>query len=90
MLINPELVFIVVDQPWRGKSIGSQLLQRGFAEAKAAGVPFCVTSEPAARSFFVKSGFIEVNHADMDLGVWAPPYTGFGVFRLTGMVWRPE
>jgi predicted N-acetyltransferase YhbS len=85
-----DLVFIVVDQLYRGKGVGSQLLQRGFAEARAAGIPFCVVSEPAARPFFEKSGFKEVVHTNMDLSVWAPPHSGFGACRLTGMVWRPE
>lgn len=89
-LIVVELVFIVVEQAYRGKGLGTQLLQRAFAEAREAGVPLCVCSEPAARPFFDKFGFVEVLHADMDLSVWAPPYTGFGVFRLTGMVWQPE
>ncbi|PPJ55468.1 hypothetical protein CBER1_08018 [Cercospora berteroae] len=83
---NYELVFIVVEQAYRGKGLGSRLLQRGLAEVRAAGVPLCVCSEPAARPFFDKFGFVEVVHADMDLSVWAPPHTGFGVFRLTGMV----
>jgi predicted N-acetyltransferase YhbS len=64
-----DIVFVVVDQLYRGKGVGSQLLQRGFAEARATGIPFCVVSEPAARSFFEKFGFEEVVHADMDLSV---------------------
>lgn len=90
LTVGTELIFIVVDQAFRGKGLGSQLMQRGFAEARAAGLPLCVCSEPAPRSFFDRSGFSEVVHADMDLSAWAPPYTGFGVFRLAGMVWRPE
>jgi predicted N-acetyltransferase YhbS len=64
-----DIVFVVVDQLYRGKGVGSQLLQHGFAEARATGIPFCVVSEPAARSFFDKFGFEEVVHADMDLSV---------------------
>lgn len=89
-LTFPDLIFIVVDQPYRGKGLGSQLLQHAFAQAKAARIPFCVCSEPAARPFFDKHGFTEVVHANMDLSTWAPPHTGYGNFRLTGMVWRPE
>jgi GNAT superfamily N-acetyltransferase len=89
-LIVTELIFIVVEQPYRGNGPGSKLLRYAVAEAKVASIPFCVCSEPAARPLFDKHNFLEEVHADMDLSARAPPYTGFGVFRLTGMVWRPE
>lgn len=53
-LNSTELIYIVVDQQHRGRGLGSQLLKRAFAEAKAANIPLYVCSEPAAQDFYEK------------------------------------
>jgi hypothetical protein len=58
-----------------------------FDRAKAEGVPLALCSEPAAYDFFVKLGFRDTRHVDIDLSKWAPAYSGFGMFRLAGMIW---
>jgi hypothetical protein len=54
--------------------------------AGEAGIPLTVFAEPGAREFFSNRGFEDVKSADIDLAKWAPSYSGFGVFRLSGMV----
>jgi hypothetical protein len=61
----------------------------GFEKAKIENLPLIVCSEPQAYEFFVKKGFGDTKHGDMDLSKWAPPYCGFGIFRLYGMIWNP-
>lgn len=84
------LTFICVKLEHRLQGIGSDLFQLAIEKAKAEGIPLAVTSEPASYEFFKKLGFKEGKHCEIDLSEHAPPYSGFGVFRLTGMLWSPE
>jgi hypothetical protein len=58
-----------------------------FDKAKAEGVPLAICSEPEAYEFYRKQGLRDTKHVDIDLSKWAPAYSGFGVFRLSGMIW---
>jgi N-acetylglutamate synthase-like GNAT family acetyltransferase len=69
--------------------VGRQLLEIAFLRAREERLPLVVFSEPAAREFFGSLGFKEVGSAEIDLANFAPRGSRFGVFRLTGMVWRP-
>jgi GNAT superfamily N-acetyltransferase len=81
-----ELTYIYVKPSHRQKGIGSLLLQEAFRRAHAARVPLALCSEPAAYNFYKNRGFQDTKHVDIDLRLWAPPYTGFGIFRLSGMI----
>ncbi|KAF2135232.1 uncharacterized protein K452DRAFT_293378 [Aplosporella prunicola CBS 121167] len=83
-----EVTYIYVKPSARGKGIGSRLMAEAFERAKTAGVLLTVSTEPAAYAFFAKLGFKETNHAEFDLSKWAPPYSGFGAFRLANMAWN--
>ncbi|KAI8649350.1 N-acetyltransferase domain-containing protein [Fusarium sp. Ph1] len=85
-----ELTYIYVKPSHREKGIGSLLLQEAFLRAHADRVPLALCSEPAAYSFYKNRGFQDTKHVDIDLRLWAPPYTGFGIFRLSGMIRRVE
>jgi N-acetylglutamate synthase-like GNAT family acetyltransferase len=84
-----EVVYIAVDRAFRLRGIGRDLIRHVFAKAKAAGVPVAVSSESQAYAFFSKMGFEETKSVEMDLAQWAPPYSGFGAFRLRSMIWNP-
>ncbi len=84
-----ELTYTVVKFTHRHLGIGSRLVQICFDRAKAEELPIVVSSEPAAYDFFIKLGFRETKHVDMDLSKWASRYSGFGVFRPAGMIWSP-
>ncbi|KAM5360142.1 hypothetical protein ACJZ2D_013957 [Fusarium nematophilum] len=85
-----ELTYIYVNSSHRRQGIGSLLMQEACSRAEAEGVTLSVCSEPAAYEFFKKRGFQDTRHVDIDLCKWAPPYSGFGLFRLSGMVWTRE
>jgi predicted N-acetyltransferase YhbS len=78
-----------VEPSYQRQGVGSSLLQLGFDRARAEGLPLVVTAEAPAYGFFDTLGFKETRHVDIDLRKYAPPYSGFGIFRLTGMVWKP-
>lgn len=71
----------------RGQGLGTRLIHTAFEEARIANVPLMVTSEPASHSFFLRHGFEDGKHVDMDLSKYMPAYSGFGLFRMTRMAW---
>lgn len=64
-------------------------MQKAFEAAETEHVPLVVGSEPASNTFFTKLGFKYIKHCDIDLSKYAPPHSGFGVFRLTKMMRSP-
>ena len=73
----------------QGHRIGSKLMQLGYDRAKEEGIPFAICAEAPAYGFFSKLGFEDLRHQEIDLRKYAAAYSGFGVFRLSGMIWRP-
>lgn len=69
--------------------VGSKLVQLGFDRAKAEGVPLAVCAEAPSIPFFDKLGFKETVHFDIDLRKYATANSGFGMFRLAGLMWHP-
>ncbi|CVK93481.1 uncharacterized protein FMAN_02867 [Fusarium mangiferae] len=88
--LMPELTFIYVKPSHRKQGIGALLMREAFSRTEAEGVVLYLCSEPAAHDFYRKRGFQDIIHADIDLSKWAPPYSGFGLFRWTGMTWTPS
>ena len=82
-------MYICVDPDSQRRGIGSELIQRAFQRAKAYDLPLATCAEPASYGFFAKLGFKDTTHGDIELQKFAPAYSGFGVFRLTGMIWYP-
>ncbi|KAE8395654.1 hypothetical protein ETB97_011247 [Aspergillus alliaceus] len=84
-----ELTYIIVKPGYRHRGIGRDLIKYVFDKAKSAAVPVIVNAEPQTYDFFKKYRFEDTKHVDFELDKWAPPYSGFGVFRLAGMAWHP-
>ena len=83
-----EVTFICVTPMSQRQGVGRQLMQVAFDKARKEGLPLIVCSEPAAHNFFEVLGFKETKYAEIDLAKLAPKHSGFGVFRLTGMIWE--
>ncbi|KAE8414454.1 acyl-CoA N-acyltransferase [Aspergillus pseudocaelatus] len=84
-----EITYIVVKSEYRHRGIGKDLMDYVFNKARSAGVPVAVSAEPQVYEFFKKYGFHDTKHVDFDLAQWAPPHSGFGIFRLAGLTWHP-
>ncbi|KAL2793937.1 hypothetical protein BJX66DRAFT_351492 [Aspergillus keveii] len=84
-----EITYIIVSPTHRGRGIGKMLMEYVLEKAKTLDIPVALSSEPQVYSFFRRWGFEDTKHVDFDLAKWAPPYSGFGVFRLAGMIWYP-
>lgn len=65
-------------------------MYHAFSKAKVARIPLIVSSEPQVNDFFIKRGFRKGKHVDSDLVKYAPPYSGFGVFHLVNLIWKPR
>lgn len=61
------------------------MMQSAIDRSKQEGVPIVTQAEPAAHEFFKSLGFKDTVAADSDLAKFAPPNSGFGIFRLQGM-----
>ncbi|KAL2863198.1 GNAT family N-acetyltransferase [Aspergillus lucknowensis] len=85
-----ELTYIIVKPEHRGCGIGIRLMELVFSKAEALGLPVALSSEPQVYDFFIKRGFKDTKYVDFDLAKWAPPYSGFGMFRLAGLIWYPK
>ncbi|KAE8141607.1 hypothetical protein BDV38DRAFT_278960 [Aspergillus pseudotamarii] len=79
----------VVKSEYRHRGIGKNLMDYVFNKARSAGVPVVVNAEPQIYGFFKTYGFQDTKHVDFDLIQWAPPHSGFGIFRLAGLIWHP-
>lgn len=84
-----EITYIVIKSEYRHHGIGKDLMDYVFNKARSAGVPVAVSAEPQIYEFFKKYGFHDTKHVDFDLAQWAPPHSGFGIFRLAGLIWHP-
>ena len=89
LIYQVELIYMCVRPSKQGHGIGSKLMQLGLDRTKAEGIPFAICAEAPAYGFFAKLGFKDLSHQDIDLQKYASAYSGFGVFRLSGMIWRP-
>ncbi|KAL4884886.1 acyl-CoA N-acyltransferase [Aspergillus karnatakaensis] len=85
-----ELTYIIVKSEHRGREIGARLMEHVFNKSRSLGVPIALVSEPQVLDFFLRQGFRERKYVDIDLAQWAPANSGFGDFRLTGMIWYPD
>ncbi|KAH8893671.1 hypothetical protein GQ53DRAFT_840042 [Thozetella sp. PMI_491] len=70
----------------RHQGIGSSLINLCLDRGKEAGLPVFAGTEPQARPFFLKLGFKDTGHFDIDLSKHAPENCGYGLFRLSGMI----
>lgn len=70
------------------QGIGSKLIQLGLDRSKDDGTLLHVCAEAPAYEFFAKMGFKTTKHFDIDLRKYASANSGFGIFRLSGMMWR--
>ncbi|KAI1079345.1 hypothetical protein F5B20DRAFT_544572 [Whalleya microplaca] len=80
-----ELTHIYVEPSSRNQGIGTQLVQVCRDRARADGLPLTICAEPNHHDFFLKRGFRDTKHVDIDLRHWAPEHNGYGIFRVSRM-----
>ncbi|KAE8450110.1 hypothetical protein EG329_006891 [Mollisiaceae sp. DMI_Dod_QoI] len=81
-----EVTHIFVKYSSRNRGVGTMLVQYCLKKAKEAGEPLYIASEPQAHKFFLGRGFKDTIHSDIDLSKYSPEHSGFGIFRLQGMI----
>ncbi|KAG8627982.1 hypothetical protein KVT40_003855 [Elsinoe batatas] len=80
------LTWMYVRPESRRQGIGSGLVAFALETARKEGVPLVTAAEPQAYDFMKKRGFRDTKHVDFDLAKWAPSNSGYGVFRLSGLI----
>ncbi|KAI0424387.1 hypothetical protein F5Y09DRAFT_324553 [Xylaria sp. FL1042] len=83
-----ELTHMYVEPSSRRRGIGSRLLQIVEEAAAAENLPLTLFAEPNHHDFFVGHGFRDVKDVDIDLRKWAAPLSGYGVFRVSRMIFE--
>lgn len=58
----------------------------GLERVDAKGIASSVVSTPNARDFYMKFGFAEISHADLDIRKVRGDFLGFGIWRQYGML----
>ncbi|KAH9905748.1 acyl-CoA N-acyltransferase [Xylariomycetidae sp. FL2044] len=79
-----------VTPPLQGQGIGSRLLEHCLRLADQAVLPSWLISFPGSHSLYLRHGFADVDHADIDLNAWdRNRHRGFGIYRQYAMVRKP-
>jgi len=74
---------------YQGRGIGRQLLDWGFTNFEIGRYPIWLSTTARARLFYLKYGWEDVDHVDIDLAKWTVPLSGFGMHRTPCMIRKP-
>ena len=70
--------------------VGSLLLRHCLALADQDGLPIWLNSFPRSHGLYLRSGFEDVEHCDLDLNAFDGSHLrGYGIYRTYAMVRRP-
>ncbi|TRX89945.1 hypothetical protein FHL15_009217 [Xylaria flabelliformis] len=84
-----DLSAFAVDLGQQNKGIGSQLLKHCLQIADDAALPSWLISFPGSHDLYLRFGFCDVDHRDVDLNAWDKnKMRGYGVYRQYAMVRR--
>lgn len=74
---------------YQGRGLGSKLLNKCNEVADEKKLPLFLSAFPGAYDLYVKHGYEEIGHGDIDLGKFGKPYRGFGIYRSYAMLREP-
>ncbi|KAH8770569.1 acyl-CoA N-acyltransferase [Hyaloscypha finlandica] len=81
----------VVTPKYQGKGIGSKLLGRCLEIADKDGLPTWLSALPGSHNLYLRFGFGDVGHNDVDLNKWDHHrFRGFGIYRQYSMMRQPK
>ncbi|KAG9237898.1 acyl-CoA N-acyltransferase [Amylocarpus encephaloides] len=77
---------LVVSPQYQRKGIGAQLMRKCLEEANKEGLPTWLISFPGSHELYLKLGFVDVEHSDVDLNEWdGGRCRGYGIYRSYAM-----
>ncbi|KAH8882059.1 hypothetical protein GQ53DRAFT_847839 [Thozetella sp. PMI_491] len=80
-----------VDPAYQGQGIGTQLLEHCLPIADRAGLRTWLNAFPGSHSLYLRHGFANVMHHDLDLNEWDKGrLRGFGIYRSYLMARKPQ
>jgi GNAT superfamily N-acetyltransferase len=89
-LILFEVISLLAIRPsYQGRGLGTKLMNFCADIADEARLPTFLTAFPGAHSLYLKLGYEEKTHYDLDLGSYGKKYRGFGIYRSYGMLRQP-
>ncbi|CAL3963130.1 unnamed protein product [Diplocarpon coronariae] len=81
---------LAVRRAYQKRGLGRRLMMRCHELATEDGLPIYLTAFPSAHDMYLKLGYTDETHFDVDLNEYGTKYRGFGVYRSYGMLWQPE
>lgn len=82
--------FVVAPRHQR-KGYGSQLMSHCLVISDKAGLPAWLISFPGSHDLYLRFGFEDVDHRDVDLNEWDNfKFRGFGIYRSYAMLRQPK
>jgi GNAT superfamily N-acetyltransferase len=90
-LTKLDLSNFVVAPKYQGRGIGSKLLHQCLEIADKDGLPTWLGAFPGSHNLYLRFGFEDVEHQDIDLNKWDHyRFRGFGIYRNYSMVRQPK
>ncbi|KAN0089797.1 acyl-CoA N-acyltransferase [Hyaloscypha variabilis] len=80
---------LAIRPSYQGRGLGTKLMNFCADIADEARLPTFLTAFPGAHSLYLKLGYEEKTHYDLDLGSYGKKYRGFGIYRSYGMLRQP-
>ncbi|KAK2630036.1 hypothetical protein QTJ16_000856 [Diplocarpon rosae] len=81
---------LAIRKQYQKRGLGRKLMMHCHELAVQDGLPIYLTAFPSAHDMYVKLGYTDETHYDVDLNEHGAKYRGFGVYRSYGMLWQPE
>lgn len=84
------LSLLAVHPLHQGRSYGKQRMTYCSELADKEQIPIFLVAFPNAHGMYLKLGYEDRLHFDVDLSEYTEKYCGFGVYRSSGMVREPK
>jgi len=85
-----EIGQFAVSPKYQGKGLGTRLMKFCSVIADEASLPIALCSYPGAHDLYLKLGYIDLGHFDLDLNGYGKKFCGYGIYRLYSMLHEPE
>lgn len=90
MLICEVVSSLAVDPKHHKRGLGTKLMQYCHGIADEENLPIYLTAFPGAHHLYLKWGYEDVDHFDVDLNEYGEKYRGFGIYRNWAMLRDPK
>ena len=81
---------LAVDPRHHKRGLGTKLMEYCHEIADGENLPIYLTAFPGAHHLYLKLGYEDIKHFDVDLNEYGEKYRGFGIYRNWAMLRQPK